>query len=210
MQYTLSELKHVLTQKLKQPLPGLAAQLKMAPVGREHLNLKNLDQKKVKHAAVLALFTEVNNQAHIILTKRVSYLGVHSGQISFPGGKKENSDTNYQATALRETEEEIGVLSTNVDVLGALTPLYIPPSNFYVEPFLGCIKNSQKFTPQPREVAKILLIPFHEILSETNQSFEKFNRNNIEVEVPVFKVHNETIWGATAMMLNELRTLYTT
>ncbi len=210
MQCTLSELKQTLTQKLKNPLPGLAAQLKMAPIGRENLDLKKLNKQKVKHAAVLALFTEVNNQAHIILTKRVAYKGVHSGQISFPGGKKEAADSNYQATALRETEEEIGVSPTNVDVLGALTPLYIPPSNFYVEPFLGCILNIQKFTPQPREVAEILLIPFSDILKESNQSYEKFTRNNVEMEVPVFKVHNETVWGATAMMLNELRTLYTT
>jgi 8-oxo-dGTP pyrophosphatase MutT (NUDIX family) len=208
MQHTFPVVKETFKKRLTGPLPGLSAQLKMAPAGREGLDIEQLDKANVKHAAVLALFTEIEQEAHLVLTKRVSYPGVHSGQMSFPGGKKEQQDENYMQTALRETEEEIGVHANNVEVAGELSPLYIPPSNFYVQPFIGFLNNHQSFKAQELEVEKIHLIPFYEVLQAENQSFQDFNRNGQIVQVPVFKLDNQIVWGATAMMISELKSLY--
>ncbi len=208
MSYTIHEIDTKLEFALQKPLPGLNAQLQLAPEGRALLDIDKLDKRKVKHAAVLALFMEHKRRPALILTKRVSYPGVHSAQMSFPGGKKEDTDNNYRETALRETHEEIGVAPEHISVKGALSPLYIPPSNFYVQPYVGILHEKQPLFPQAGEVDKIHLIDFEQLLDDTYLRYEDFQRNGLNMRVPLFMLNGEKIWGATAMMISELRSLF--
>ena len=144
----------------------------------------------------------------MVFMLRKTYKGVHSNQIGFPGGKVEVEDNNLEATALRETYEEIGVSSTEITVLKELTDVYIPPSNFLVKPFLGILKRRPEYILEEKEVERLIEIPLKSILSD------KFIASQIittsyakEIEVPIFKFDEEVIWGATAMMLSEIKDL---
>jgi 8-oxo-dGTP pyrophosphatase MutT (NUDIX family) len=188
-------------------LPGESAHAKMAPLERL-IELKNLDlkEKKPRVAAVMMLLYPKEGDTHLILIVRNTYKGVHSSQIAFPGGKYETSDADFEETALRETQEEIGVAPENINVIKHFTPIYIPPSNFLVHPFLGIAKEELLFYPDSREVADIIELPLSvflndEIIIETPLS-TSYAEN---VLVPAFKIEQHLVWGATAMMLSELR-----
>ncbi len=199
--------KQKLEAAFTQPLPGQGAQYQMTPAGRERVNIDQIDQSKVKQAATAALFFAVDNRPHLVLTKRVEYPGVHSGQISFPGGRREPEDNSFMHTALRETQEEIGVNPEDIDVLGSLTAVYIPPSNFFVYPFVGTLNKAPDFIPQEREVASILSLDFNLFLEKENLKPTKVSARNFSLEVPAFNIENHIIWGATAMMISELRAM---
>ena len=194
----------------KQSLPGLEAQLKMAPWFRKKLMEQyKEDRKTAKLAAVLALFYPSNEgDTLLVLILRKSYKGVHSAQIGFPGGKPELEDASLKDTALRETWEEIGVPSNKITVLRELTSIYIPPSNFQVSPFLGISKDLLRFTLQASEVDAVLEVSLTDFL---NDSFEVTSEVEIasgsSTEVPAFNLNNHIVWGATAMMLMEIKTM---
>lgn len=193
-------------------LPGLASQLKMAPPYRGELLKLQADKiKKARHAAVMALFyPNEANETYIILILRKTYKGVHSAQVGFPGGKLETNETSEQA-ALRETEEEIGVKQLNIKVLKTLTQIYIPPSNFFVQPFFGICKNTPIFVKQDDEVEALLQVPLYHFLNEENVDTKKvITAYNDEVEVPAFFLNSQMVWGATAMMLSEVKDLLNT
>lgn len=193
---------------LSQPLPGQAAQYIMAPSGRPKPNLAELNNKAVRKAGVLALIYNAANEAHLVLTERSTYRGVHSGQISFPGGKKENEDPDFKSTALRETHEEIGVPPTSVEVLGPLTSLYIPPSNFLVHPFIGTINSVPSMVPDPVEVSQILSFPLDYLIDDSFIKQQKIKLSNgLQITSPTFVFDDFTVWGATAMILAELKAL---
>jgi len=141
------EFKHKIVKIKKMKLPGESAQFKMAPKERINELKKIADVKKsAKKAGVLALFyPSVSKQTMLALILRKTYKGVHSAQIGFPGGKFEATDGSLRVTALRETEEEIGVNQNKVTVLKKLTEVYIPPSNFFVQPFLGYTNKTPNF-----------------------------------------------------------------
>ena len=188
-------------------LPATLAHIKMAPKGRIE-ELKNLDltTKTPRIAAVMMLFYPKNDETHLVLIVRNAYNGVHSSQIAFPGGKYEISDVNFEETALRETEEEVGVSSEKVEIIKHFTPMYIPPSNFLVHPFLGIAKEELLFFPDIREVADIIELPLSvflndDIIIETTLS-TSYAANAL---VPAFNIQNHIVWGATAMILSELR-----
>jgi len=188
-------------------LPATLAHIKMAPKGRIE-ELKNLDltTKTPRIAAVMMLFYPKNDETHLVLIVRNAYNGVHSSQIAFPGGKYEISDVNFEETALRETEEEIGVSTDKIEIIKHFTPMYIPPSNFLVHPFLGISKEELSFYPDIREVADIIELPLSvflddEIIIETALA-TSYAAN---VLVPAFSIQNHIVWGATAMILSELR-----
>ncbi|GAA6768533.1 hypothetical protein AAFH68_44890 [Flavobacterium sp. CGRL1] len=154
----------------------------------------------------MMLFYPKNEKTHLILIVRNAYNGVHSSQIAFPGGKYEITDRDYQETALRETSEEIGVLSEKIEIIKHFTPMYIPPSNFLVHPYLGIAKEELSFYPDAREVASIIELPLSvflddEIMIETTLSTSYGN----DILVPAFYIQNHIVWGATAMILSELR-----
>lgn len=148
--------------------------------------------------------------AMIVLMLRSEYGGVHSGQISLPGGKSEPGDKDRAATALREAQEEIGIEPSNVHLLGSLTDLYIPPSNFLVTPILGYQNTAPSFKADPSEVAEIIEIPLAELLNEANVCLRKMKLSvGISLKVPAFCIDGHIIWGATAMILSEFKALFT-
>jgi 8-oxo-dGTP pyrophosphatase MutT (NUDIX family) len=152
------------------------------------------------------LFYPKEGETHLVLIVRNSYKGVHSSQIAFPGGKYEEGDVDFEQTALRETYEEIGVMSDKIHVLKAFTHLYIPPSNFMVYPFLGICMDEITFYPDSNEVADIIELPLTTFLSESIVVNAKIDTSYAEsIEVPVFKIDEHIVWGATAMMLSELK-----
>ena len=198
-------LKHIETLK-NTKLPGIEAQFKLAPKLRLNYNAKKIKANDPKIAAVLALFyPNQNNEVTLLLTKRANYNGTHSGQISFPGGKVEQSDLNLKQTALRETYEEVGIIDEDIEVIREFTEVYIPPSNFLVTPFIGIIYNKPVLKVNS-EVAKIIEVPFSKLIDETSIGSIKITNSYMkETSVPCFKIDDSIIWGATAMILSEIR-----
>lgn len=191
-----------LEQRLQLPLPGLKAQSKMFPgKSRELPNVTKL--ANAREAAVCILLFERDKSWFTTIIKRVEYKGVHSGQMAFPGGKREGDESFIEA-ALRETEEEICVQVTSENVLGKLSPLYIPPSNMYVEPVLAYIDYSPKYTKQIEEVDKIIEVKIETLLDDSNRKVKTMTHSSgIKFETPYFDVQNHVVWGATAIMISE-------
>ncbi|TRX03345.1 NUDIX hydrolase [Flavobacterium gawalongense] len=188
-------------------LPAFEAHIKMAPLERIDA-LKNgiFDNKKSRKAAVMMLFYPKNGRTHLVLIVRSSYEGTHSSQIAFPGGKFEPEDAVFANTALRETHEEIGILPRNIEIIKPFTELYVPPSNFMVHPFLGISREEISFIPDPNEVANIIELPLSVFLSdEIIISAEMATSYAGKITVPAFKIEEHIVWGATAMMLSELK-----
>ena len=199
-----------LKEKLAGPLPGLDSQLRMASMRRVIEQGRMKVPADVKKGGVLVLFYPHQEQVYLVLMKRTEYPGVHSGQISFPGGGWEPEDQNMTETALRETEEEIGVKRQLVRPVGFLSELFIPPSNFLVTPVVGYIEARPEFRPDPSEVAQIVEIPLNEFLREENRLEKNITvYPDIRMRVPCFYINGNVIWGATAMMINELIDLLT-
>ena len=188
-------------------LPASESHYKMAPQERiDILNVSKMENKNPKIAAVMMLFYPKNGKTHLVLIVRNSYEGVHSAQIAFPGGKYEIDDLNFENTALRETYEEIGISPNFMEIIKPFTQLFIPPSNFMVHPFMGICKEEITFIPDENEVAKIIELPLSNFLDDTiivnvNMSTSYAN----EIMVPAFKIEEHIVWGATAMMLSELK-----
>lgn len=191
-------------------LPGEVSQIKMSPPYRLELMERNrLLMKSAKQAAVLALFyPDDYYETHLILILRKTYKGVHSAQVGFPGGKVEDQDHNLQMTALRETEEEIGVPVNQIQVLQQMTPMYIPPSNFTVHPFFGVSQSTPKFIKQDDEVEGLIEVPLPHFLDDASVISTSVKTSyKIDVQVPAFKLNDHIVWGATAMMLSEVKDL---
>jgi len=188
-------------------LPAVSSHIKMAPKERiEALKNSNFKIENPRIAAVMMLLYPKNEKPHLILIVRNAYNGVHSSQIAFPGGKYESSDADYQETALRETQEEVGIVPEKIEVIKHFTPMYIPPSNFLVHPFLGISKEELSFYPDIREVADIIELPLSVFLNDeiiTEATLSTSYGDNILV--PAFNIQNHIVWGATAMILSELR-----
>jgi 8-oxo-dGTP pyrophosphatase MutT (NUDIX family) len=196
-----------LTRELALPLPGKEVQLKMSSNVRirELMGLTGTDQA-IKSSVLVLLFPgKENGLPTFVVTLRPTYEGIHSGQISLPGGRFEKPDQDLLQTALRETHEEIGVDPEGVKIIGKLTELYIPPSNYLVQPYVGYSDLLPVFTPQPEEVEQIIEIPVHELLEEKNRTMVDFHVRGIRFSAPSYVIGGMTIWGATAMILSEFR-----
>ncbi len=190
---------------LSSDLPGLDAHLMLAPRERMKGLKELLASSDAKSSAVLIVLFPENNQLKVIFILRSIYDGVHSGQISFPGGQRDQTDSNAIETALRETYEEVGLKIEASDVLGKLSNLFIPHSNFIVEPYVAFVENVDMLLPDPDEVQEIYKISLQQLLDEsTIQTKEVLSRNNQSIKAPCFYVNDLKIWGATAMILNEL------
>lgn len=191
----------------KETLPAASAHIKMVPL--ERLNaLKALNPIDLipKKAAVMMLFYPKNKETHLVLIVRNSYPGVHSSQIAFPGGKVEIEDASLAHTALRETEEEIGVDRNKIEIIKSFTDVYIPPSNFLVSPYLGICQSTLEFELQPDEVAGIVELSLKDFLNDKNVVMRKLSTSYAnEIDVPAFLVREHIVWGATAMMMSELK-----
>lgn len=191
-------------------LPGRATQLEMAPTERIK-EFKGLDIEALnpRQAAVTALFYPNKEQdTSLVLILRKTYKGVHSNQVGFPGGKVEDDDPHLEYTALRETEEEVGVPISKVNVFKKMTNIYIPPSNFWVQCYMSYIEATPTFIAQEEEVEAIIEVPLAQLLADTALISEKLSTSYMdEIEVPAYNLQGHTVWGATAMMLSEVRTL---
>jgi 8-oxo-dGTP pyrophosphatase MutT (NUDIX family) len=200
-------IRHI-ERQLQKPLPGRDAQFKMAHVDRSVY--EGPPPENAMQAAVLALFFLKHNSWRIALIERESgnVRDRHRGQISFPGGRRDETDTGLHATALREAEEEIGVLASKIKLLGTLTPLYIPVSNFHVHPFVGILEDYSPppFTPQAGEVKNVLEPAFELFTNPSNRQITNIQvgENLLLPKVPCFNIEGRIVWGATAMMLSEL------
>ena len=193
-------------------LPGTAAQYKMAPQSRrEELETIDYGNLSAKEAAVLCMIYPKENHTYFALILRNTYPGVHSNQISFPGGRREKQDTSFLTTALRETKEEIGVSENLIYPVIPLTKLFIPPSNFVVYPYLGYTENQPDFQPDPNEVSAIIEVELSFLLSNQAISSRRITTSYADnVRVNCFLYDKNIIWGATAMILNELRAILLT
>lgn len=194
----------------KLELPGETVQFKMAPMDRlRELKQNARPQDSAKRAGVMSLFYPSENlETRLILILRKTYHGVHSAQVGFPGGKLEAEDNSIQDAALRETEEEVGVPRHAIAVLKKLTEIYIPPSNFFVQPFLGITAQPPKFIPQEDEVEALIEVALPDFMDDLNITTQTLATSYAKsMEVPAFQLNGHIVWGATAMMLNEVREL---
>lgn len=197
----------LLEESYRLGLPGMDAQMHMAPDGRK--SARQLDPGMIsaaQRAAVIALLLPLTDgrDTGLLLMERSGGLGVHAGQVSFPGGKQEGGEELLQ-TALREAWEETGVRGETISMIGPLSPLYIPPSDFYVQPFLGYVDHMPDFQVSEDEVKRLLIPPLPDLLNMENIRRGTFNSSSgAAVNAPYFSVGNIRIWGATAMMISEL------
>ena len=190
---------------------GETSHAKMSPPYRLELVDKMKEEaKSAKRAGVMALFyPNIEGETHLILILRKTYKGVHSSQVAFPGGKYEDEDNNdLMQTAIRETEEEVGVSKAIIEVLKTISPLYIPPSNFMVHPYIAVSESTPNFVKQDKEVEAIIEVRLIDFLDEANTLTTRVPTSfNVEVDVPAFKLNNHIVWGATAMILGEIKDL---
>ncbi|WP_347372730.1 CoA pyrophosphatase [Aequorivita sp. Q41] len=194
----------------KMELPGESIQHKMAPIERlQELKNKAREKNTAKQAGVMVLFYPSEaSKTQLILILRKTYKGVHSAQVGFPGGKLEDDDDSIQDAALRETEEEVGVARETISVLKKLTEIYIPPSNFFVHPFLGITTTNPQFIPQEAEVEALIEVDLDDFMDAANITTQTLTTSYAtNIEVPAFNLNGHIVWGATAMMLNEVREL---
>jgi 8-oxo-dGTP pyrophosphatase MutT (NUDIX family) len=188
-------------------LPGTSAHMEMFPPTRADEMKSPANLESAVKSAVLIAFYLKNDNYHLVFMRRQEYDGIHSGQISFPGGRWEKQDKTLYQTALREANEEISLNPIYAKYIGKLTDLYIPPSNFIVSPFVVLYEKEKEFSPDLQEVAQIIEIPFDFFLSRnTLESAKILVSTGYKIAVPCYNFNGIIIWGATAMILHELIT----
>lgn len=208
-----TDFKYKIPNLEKIGLPGEKAHFKLAPLIRtEELANLDIESRKPNRAGVLAVFYPDNEEnTRLALILRKTYKGVHSNQVGFPGGRVERNDISMEHTALRETEEEIGIPRADIKVLKELTRLYIPPSNFWVHPFMGILEKTPVLVAQEDEVQEILEVNIDHFLDERSMVSQILSTSYAKnIEVPAFNLNGHVVWGATAMMLSELKELLKT
>ncbi len=183
---------------LKKSLPGMDAQARMMPRPRA----PSQNDEPARGGGVLLLLYPVGKELSTVLTRRTEHLPNHKGQISLPGGTRHPGET-FEETALREAHEELNVNPQQVDILGRLTPLYIPPSNYRIHPILGYAAARPAFQREPREVAEVLEVPLRRLLDPNTIREEDWQLRGVPVRVPFFELNEHKVWGATAMVLSE-------
>ena len=202
------DLESVVSRLSRGDLPGEKAHRPMMHPLREMPDQDSIKARCPRQSAVLFLLWENRGEAYFALTLRKKYGGIHAGQVSLPGGKLEPFDADLKQTALRETSEELGVDSQNIRIVRALTPLYIPVSNYYVHPFIGFWQGMPPvFAPHSREVERILISNVESLTDPSNVSCFQTKVQDQLISVPCFWLDREKVWGATAMILSEVRDL---
>lgn len=195
-----------LLEKIKKAdLEGEKAHSIYSPPYRDLLSYEEILERNPRFAATNIVFYLKNDEWHFPLIVRTTNKNdKHSGQISFPGGSKDEADINFAATAIRETSEEIGIPDYYIKIIRELTPIYIPPSNFYVHPFISYTKRNPAFFLEQNEVAEIIEFPITSLLNLNNEPIMRTLENSRGLEVPVIDFQGYIIWGATSMILSEL------
>lgn len=199
-------IKTYLVEKLNQELPGVKAHLEVAPTRRMKFDKEEL--LSARESGVLILFYVKENEPHIALMQRPKYDGTHGGQVSFPGGKREDSDKDIIHTALREANEEVGVIMEDVEVIGQLSDVYIPVSKYHVSAVVGFVNYYPEFKLDKHEVDELIELRLSDLTSVDRLVNSKILlSNNTIIQAPSFVFEDKIVWGATALMLNELRWL---
>ncbi len=196
-----------LKQEILKGLPGTEVQWQMASSDRLIRNFPGTPGPDAREAAVLILLFPHHGSVHTVFMQRPDYKGIHGGQISFPGGKRENSDSDLIQTALREASEETGVQSNDISVINTLTPLYIPVSNTIVTPVAGWMKKKPEFNHHPGEVVFLFDAEIKRFLDPSIVRIKPMEIHKTNIDIKYFDYDGNVIWGATAMMLHELLTI---
>ena len=202
-------------KKLGSKLPGIDSWNRMAvkPINEKNIINKRivkyekfLSEKKIsemKKAAVLICFFKKKGEYYLPLIRRPMHEKNHPGQIALPGGAMEENET-LERTSLREAFEEVGIIPDNVEILGKMTPLPVPVSKYVITPFIGITDNEPKWNINEKEVDELILLKFKDLIDSNNGYYEDWNLNGNMLRVPIFKIINKKIWGATAAVLSEL------
>lgn len=203
----MTDFKFRLEQIIANHLPGEITHLEMSPLNRGLSSIALQQASNVKESAVVVLIFEVENRLQCTLIQRPIYAGSHSGQVSFPGGKRDPTDLDLVHTAMRECWEEIGVNLERDHLVGKLTPVYIPVSNFHVEPFVFFFPEIPRFEKDIREVEEVFTFYLDALMDDANVAFVEMQiSSNFSLkEVPCFVLEQKQVWGATALILNELK-----
>lgn len=203
----MNEFEAKIHAAISNSLPGENSHLPMNPSGR---NLSSEAKKKatnIRESAVAIVMYKTSENHEIILIQRPDYIGAHGGQISFPGGKRDLEDEDLKATAMRECKEEIGISLEEATFLGQMTPVYIPVSNFHVEPYLFYYEQIPDFVKDEREVSAIFSISVVDLLHDGTISKMEIDiqGDRLYKDIPCFLINEKKIWGATALILSELK-----
>ena len=193
---------------MQRPLLGLEAQARMAPPYRRDQIEVMLNPPACKHAGVLILLYPLDGRLCFPLTRRPDSVEYHKGQISLPGGSQENGESLRQ-TALREAQEEVGVDAATIEVIGPLSRLYVPPSNFCIQPFVGFVAQRPNFEIEAVEVAELIEAPLDALLDPATVRVEDWELRGGIWPIPFYQFGPHKVWGATAMILAEFVTMFT-
>jgi 8-oxo-dGTP pyrophosphatase MutT (NUDIX family) len=198
-----------LKEELQKPLPGWDAQKEMSPPARKSIDdYKALINQQTKKSAVSLILTEQNNEKQFVLIKKTGNSGRHSGQFGLPGGKVENTDSTLWHTAVRETEEEVGIKLTENNLLGNLSEMFIPPTNYLVYPYISYLNKIKEIKLQQEEIEEIYFIPIEQLLDDKIViEMEFYSSYSNTVICPCYNFNGLNVWGATAMMLSEFKSV---
>ncbi|RYM34670.1 CoA pyrophosphatase [Brumimicrobium glaciale] len=206
MMLTIEEIRKQLTFRL----PGEDAHIPMSPTGRGRSSEAIKQAINYRESAVALVIYEKHNELKVILTERSPYRGMHSGEVCLPGGKMEDFDEDLQQTAIRECIEEIGLKYEGFDLLGKLTPVFIPISNFSIQPYVFHYTEPPVFIKNSREVAEIFSFPIHQLFEKDiikKTRIELTGRTALD-DIPYFDINNKVVWGATALILHEFKHIF--
>ncbi|TXC82170.1 NUDIX hydrolase [Luteibaculum oceani] len=208
----LQELKSFLLSQIQSGLPGEKAHMEMASYKRPSADAVKRKRLGARASAVMVGMYYKSGLLHCSLIQRPDYDGTHSGQVAFPGGKKEQEDPDLEFTALRETEEEVGIEPSKIEVIGRMSDLYIPPSNFLVTPVMGVLNAAPSFKIDEQEVAEAFHFPLRLLYDEDSFVTERIYLPYYKayINAPSINFQGKIIWGATAMMLSELKSILNT
>lgn len=204
----MNDLAALLELRLREKLPGVRAQERMAPSDRIHGKYPCNPNDETSIGAVLILLYPIEGRIHTVMIQRPEYPGVHSNQISFPGGKSEAGDQSILQTAVREAEEEIGISGKEIRICGFLSPLFIPVSNIKVTPVVSVQSSKPVFTPDPAEVRFIIEADIDELADPSIIKQKSVVVSGKAITVPYYRIKDLHVWGATAMIISELLELY--
>ena len=204
----MMDFQHFITQleiTITNYLPGEESQQKMRVNYDQSIELPFSKNNSTASAVLILLYLK-DNEIHFFLTKRSNEMEHHKGQISLPGGTQEENE-ELTHTALRETQEEIGINKTSISIIGSMTPLFVPVTGFMIYPFIGYSINKLDPKPDPVEVETIFSVNIFDLLNKDNRTAEQRNIRGYNVKVPYFKLNDYQVWGATAMILSEFKDL---
>jgi 8-oxo-dGTP pyrophosphatase MutT (NUDIX family) len=193
-------------KRMGKVLPGQQAQAMMAPSLRPG-GRTGYDGSNPQLSGVMILLIPEDGILTTVFIHRTIW-GPHGGQISLPGGKMEASDPDLIFTALRETSEEIGIETSSVKVLGSLTPLYVPHSNYLIHPVVGTMATVPEFNPDAHEVESVIRIALNELFDPENRKVMTIHRPGMDITAPYYDANGHRVWGATAMIMSEFEQVF--